>query len=80
MSQTRACSALRRSTSRGDDGFARIAFVRAEDFQIKLDAIGAGQSGERGEALRLLDIRLVAARKRRGNGGPFGFGNQRSGK
>ena len=60
----------------GDDGFARIAFVRAEDLQIKLDAIGAGQSDERREALRLLGIGLVAARERRGNRRPFRFRDQ----
>ena len=60
----------------GDDGFARIAFVGAEDLQIKLDAIGAGQSDQRGEALRLLGIGLVAARERRRNRRPFRFRDQ----
>ena len=33
---------MRRRDCLGDDGFARGAFVGAEDFQIRLDAIGAG--------------------------------------
>ncbi len=64
----------------GDDGFARLAVVGAEDFQIRLDAIGAGQADERREAIRPIAVGFAALRQRRGNRGPFGRGYQRSGE
>ena len=57
----------------GDDGFAGLAVVGAEDFQIRLNAIGAGQSDQRREPIRPIAVGLVALLKRRGNRRPFGF-------
>ena len=55
----------------GGNGFARIAFVGTENFQIKLDPIGAGQRCQRGEPLRLFAVSLAALRQGRGHGRPL---------
>ena len=64
----------------GDDGFARIAFVRAKNVQIGFDSLGAGQAWAARRSAAPLAIVLVAARQGGGNRGPLGRRDQRAGK